>query len=65
MSVPSIVPQQARYVVTPEGRAAASAEETCVCMLERSVCMLVCRFCKTGWSLTRPQAARARNEKRA
>lgn len=59
MSPSRIVPDEARYVVTPEGRAAASAEETCECRLVVSLGMLICCYCGYGSQLVRPQAAHA------
>lgn len=65
MSNRSIVPNQARFIVTPEGRAAASAEESCQCRFGRVANMLVCWYCLVGYELRRPQAAPVSREKSA
>lgn len=63
MSVSAIVPEQARYWLTAEGRAAASAEPTCKCSYANRDGWLICIYCETGYKTARPQAARTAKEK--
>lgn len=58
MSVRSIVPDEARYWVTPDGHAAALAEESCKCSYRNADGWLICCYCETGFKTARPQAAR-------
>lgn len=53
MSDRLIVGSQRLYVVTPEGRAAASAESSCSCRYVRDNNFLVCEYCGTAFQLGR------------
>lgn len=58
MSTGRIVPDEARYVVTSEGHAAALAEASCKCSFANRDGWLICIYCATGFKTARPQAAR-------
>jgi len=53
MSTQLSVGSQRLYVVTDDGRAAASAEDSCECVLMREDSLLVCQNCGTAWAMGR------------
>lgn len=56
MSTVSIVPDGARYVVTPKGLDAMRSEPSCECRPRPDGGYLVCPDCGTAWAATRPAA---------
>lgn len=64
MSTSSIVAEQPRYVLTPQGREAMLDEQTCKCSIAVMAGWLYCTKCGTAWNLPRRSASVVNWDKR-